>query len=354
MKMKIGSYTIDRSNPPFVIAEMSGNHNSSLEQALLIIDAAATSGAHAIKLQTFNADSMTLNIDASAFKVEEGHKLWGGKKLWDLYRESETPREWHPALFERAKARGILCFSTPFDEASVDFLEQFDPPAYKIASFECTDLPLIRHAASTGRPLIVSTGMASVEEIRRSVDAIREAGCDQIVLLKCTSTYPADPVDTNARAIPLLRELFDCEVGLSDHTGGIGAAVASVALGASVIEKHFVISRDQGGIDAEFSLESEEFAVLVAESCRAWQSLGMSTIGPSDAEQASLRYRRSIFVAADIRAGEFFTRDNLRRVRPGYGLEPQFFDFVLGRRAAADISLGTPLTWELIENNSKQ
>ena len=212
---------------------------------------------------------------------------------------------------------------------------------------------MIRHVASTGRPLIVSTGMASVEEIRRSVDAIREAGCDQIVLLKCTSTYPADPVDTNARAIPLLRELFDCEVGLSDHTGGIGAAVAAVALGASVIEKHFVISRDQGGIDAEFSLESEEFAVLVSESRRAWQSLGMSIIGPSDAEQASLRYRRSIFVAADIRAGECFTRDNLRRVRPGDGLEPQFFDFVLGQSAAVDISLGTPLTWELIENASK-
>lgn len=348
MQVKIGSHVIGRDHPPFIIAEMSGNHNSSLEQALQIVDAAAAAGAHAVKLQTFDADSMTLRSDAPAFRVETGHGLWGGQRLWDLYDQAKTPLEWHPVIFERAREHGLLCFSTPFDERAVDYLETLDPPAYKIASFECTDLPLIRHVAATGRPLIISTGMATAQEIQRTVDTACEAGCQQLVLLKCTSTYPAEPTNTNARTLPLLREIFGCEVGLSDHTGGIGAAVSAVALGATVIEKHFTVSRAAGGVDAAFSLEPSEFASLVVETHRAWLSLGTPHIGPSPAELASLRYRRSIFVAEDIRSGEPFTLQNLRRVRPGHGMEPRFLELVLGRSAVCDIAAGTPLSWDLV------
>ncbi|MFN7696675.1 MAG: pseudaminic acid synthase [Deltaproteobacteria bacterium] len=348
MTLKIGSHFIGREHRPFVVAELSGNHDGRLEQALAILDAAADAGAHALKLQTFDADSMTLRSDAPAFRVDAEHGLWGGRRLWDLYDEGKTPLEWHRPLFERARTRGILCFSTPFDEKAVDFLEEFEPPAYKIASFECIDLPLIRYVASTRRPLILSTGMASLGEIERAVETARAAGCEQLVLLKCTSTYPADPVNTNLRAIPLLRECFGCEVGLSDHTGGVGAAVAAVALGATFIEKHFTISRAAGGVDAAFSLEPPELRALVVETERAWQALGTPRVGPTRAELASLRYRRSIFVSRDVRAGEPFTRENLRRVRPADGLDPQFFEQILGRVAGRDIAAGTPLEWSLV------
>ncbi len=348
MSVQIGPHPVGREHRPFVIAELSGNHDGRLEQALAIVDAAADAGAHAIKLQTFDADAMTLRSDAPAFRVDADHALWGGRTLWDLYDEGKTPLEWHRALFDRARARGILCFSTPFDERAVEFLETLEPPAYKIASFECTDLPLIRCVAATGRPLIMSTGMATLAEIERAVAAARGAGCTQLVLLKCTSTYPAAPTDTNLRAIPLLRENFGCEVGLSDHTAGIGAAVAAVALGATVVEKHFTISRDAGGVDAAFSLEPPELRALVTETERAWAALGTSHIGPSRAELASRRYRRSVFVAEDVRAGERLTERNLRRVRPGDGLEPRYLDQVLGRVAARDLTAGMPLDWSMV------
>lgn len=348
MPVMIGGREIGRQHPPFVVAEMSGNHNGSLERALEIVDAAALAGACAIKLQTFDADSMTLRSSANSFRVPTSHALWGGRNLWDLYRKAETPKSWHRIIFERASSNGILCFSTPFDERAVDFLEELDPPAYKIASFECTDLPLIRYVASTRRPLIISTGMATMDEVKRAVDAALESGCEQLVLMKCTSTYPANEDDSNVNSVPILRDHFKCEVGLSDHTFGLGASVAAVALGASVIEKHFTLDRTFGGVDSDFSLEPAGFCSLVEEVRRGWRALGMAHIGPTEAELDSLRYRRSIFVTEDIRAGEPFTEENVRRLRPADGLEPRHFGVVLGRVAVSDITAGTPLNWGLV------
>jgi pseudaminic acid synthase len=344
--VKIGTVLIGEGNPPFVIAEMSGNHGGSLEKALAIVDAAAEAGAHAVKLQTFDADSMTLRAGASEVTVEATHELWGGRSLWELYDEAHTPLEWHEPLFLRAAERGIVCFSSVFDERGIDYLESLGAPAYKIASFECTDLPLVRRAASTGKPLIVSTGMASLEEIQRTVDAARGGGCRDLVLLKCTSNYPAEASDAHLRTISAMREVFGCEVGLSDHTAGVGVAVAGVALGASVVEKHLVRSREDGGVDAGFSLDAAEFRLLVTECRRAWEAVGRVRFGPTDVERASLRYRRSIYVCSDVCAGETFTVENLRRVRPGEGLEPRFLELVLGRAAAVDLRAGSPLRWE--------
>lgn len=333
---------------PFVIAEMSGNHNKSLETALKIVDAAADCGAHALKMQTFSEDSMTLELDAREFQITDPKSLWAGQSLYGLYKKAKTPLEWHQPIMERARERGILCFSSPFDEAAVDFLETLDVPAYKIASFECTDLPLIRKAASTRKPLIISTGMATIAEIGDSVEAAREAGCDDLVLLKCTSTYPASPENSNLRTIPLMRDTFGCEIGLSDHTLGIGAAVASVAVGATVIEKHFTLDRADGGVDAAFSLEPDEFGSLVRESLIAWQALGQAAIGPSVVEQEARLRRRSIYVAEDMEAGDVFTTLNLRRVRPGFGLPPKYYEAILGRKAAKAIKKGTPMAWNLL------
>lgn len=345
---KIAERDVGPGARPYVIAEMSGNHNQSLDRALEIVDAAALAGADAVKLQTYTAETMTLNIDAPGFVIEDKNSLWAGRQLFDLYKEAYTPWEWHGPIFERAASHGMHCFSTPFDETAVDFLESLGVPAYKIASFENTDLPLIRKVASTGKPMIISTGTANLAEIDEAVRAAREAGCKDLVLLKCTSTYPASPANTNVLTIPHLRSMFGCEVGLSDHTMGVGAAIAAVAHGATVVEKHFTLRRADGGVDSTFSLEPEELKSLVVESERAWQSLGKVSYGPTEAEKKSLLFRRSIYIAEDVRAGEVLTKQNLRCVRPGLGLPPKFFDLLLGRRVNADARKGTPMDWTLL------
>jgi pseudaminic acid synthase len=334
-------------SPPFVIAEMSGNHNKSLERALAIVEAVARSGAQALKIQTYTPDTMTLDINEREFHISDPKSLWAGRSLYDLYGEANTPWEWHCPIFERARELGLIAFSTPFDETSVDFLESLDVPCFKIASFENTDLPLIRRAAATGKPLIVSTGMASVSELGETVTAAREGGCTDLVLLKCTSTYPATAEDSNLLTIPHLRDLFGCEVGISDHTMGVGVAVASVALGASVIEKHFTLDRAEGGVDSAFSMEPAEMSQLVVETERAWQALGHVTYGPSAAEKNSLQYRRSLYIVEDLRAGDVLTRQNVRAIRPGLGLHPKYLEQVLGRKVTRDVARGTALSWSL-------
>ena len=345
---KIAAREVGLSAKPYVIAEMSGNHNQSLDRALAIVDAAADAGADAVKLQTYTAETMTLDVDKPGFVIDDPNSLWTGRQLFELYREAYTPWEWHGPIFERAAARGIHCFSTPFDETAVDFLMSLDVPAFKIASFENTDLPLIRKVAATGKPVLISTGTATVAEIDEAVVAAREAGCRDLVLLKCTSTYPATPANTNVLTIPHLRALHGCEVGLSDHTMGVGAAVAAVAHGATVIEKHFTLRRTDGGVDSSFSLEPEEMDLLVVETERAWQSLGRVKYGPTEAETASLAYRRSVHIAEDVRAGETLTRQNLRCLRPGTGLPPKYYDLLLGRRISRDATKGTPMDWSLL------
>ncbi|GAA0319196.1 pseudaminic acid synthase [Bacillus carboniphilus] len=342
--INIEGIEIGPNHKPFIIAEMSGNHNQSLERALEIVEAAAKAGAHALKIQTYTADTMTLNIENPDFKIIDENSLWNGQNLYQLYQQAYTPWEWHKPIFDRARQLGMIPFSTPFDETGVDFLEELDVQLYKIASFENTDLPLIKKVASTGKPMIVSTGMATVAELDELVRTAREAGCKDLILLKCTSTYPATPENTNISTIPHMRELFDVQVGLSDHTMGTGVAVASVALGATIIEKHFTLSRADGGVDSAFSMEPEEMRTLVIETERAWQAMGKVTYGPTKSEKASLKFRRSIYVAKDIKAGERFTKDNIRIVRPGYGLEPKYYERVLTTTAKKDLSAGTPLT----------
>jgi N-acetylneuraminate synthase len=333
---------------PFVIAEMSGNHNQSLERALAIVEAAAESGAHAIKLQTYTADTMTLPLNTGEFFIDDARSLWHGHSLHELYQIAHTPWDWHAPILERAKALGIIAFSTPFDETAVDFLESLDTPCYKIASFENADLPLIRKVAATGKPMIISTGMASLAELDETVRTARAAGCNDLILLKCTSTYPATPENTNLNTIPHLRDLFGCEVGLSDHTHGIGAGVAAVALGATVIEKHFTLSRAEGGVDSAFSMEPAEMTALVTETERAWQALGGIHYGAAEAEKSSMRFRRSIYIAQDVKAGEVLTRENLRIIRPGYGLAPKHYESLLGRRVNRDLAMGTAMVWEYL------
>ncbi|WP_325985688.1 pseudaminic acid synthase [Pseudomonas protegens] len=346
---KIGSRFVGAGHGPLIIAEMSGNHNQSLDVALQIVEAAARAGAHALKLQTYTADTMTLDLAQGEFFIKDPDSLWAGSSLYQLYQQAHTPWEWHQPIFARAKALGMLAFSTPFDESAVDFLESLDVPAYKIASFENTDLPLIRRVAATGKPLIISTGMASIAELDESVRAARQAGCRDLVLLKCSSTYPASPTNSNLLTIPHLRELFGCEVGLSDHSMGVGVSVAAVALGATVIEKHFTLDRAAGGVDASFSLEPAEMASLVLETERAWQAMGRVSYGATQAESKSLVYRRSLYVTQDMQAGELFSADNVRAIRPGLGLAPKHYDALLGRRARQALKRGTALDWAFVE-----
>lgn len=334
---------------PFIIAEMSGNHNQSLERALAIVDAAADAGVDAVKIQTYTADTMTIDIDTGEFFISDKDSLWKGETLYHLYEKAHTPWEWHKAIFERCKERGIMGFSTPFDDTSVDFLEDLGVPCYKIASFENVDLPLIRKVARTGKPIIASTGMTTVAELSDLVQTVRENGCTDLTLLKCTSSYPASPEGTNLRTIPHMRELFGCAVGLSDHTLGIGAAVASVALGAAVIEKHFTLSRAEGGVDAAFSLEPAEMAQLVRECRTAALALGTVSYERAEQEQKSLQFRRSLYVVEDMKAGDVFTEKNLRRIRPGMGLSPKYYDIILGKKANCSITRGTAVQWDLIE-----
>jgi pseudaminic acid synthase len=345
---KIGERDIGPHSRPYLIAEMSGNHNQSLDRALAIVDAAADAGADAVKLQTYTAETMTLNVRRPGFVIEDPDSLWSGRQLYELYKEAYTPWEWHAPIMARAAAHGMHCFSSPFDETAVGFLQSLDVPAYKIASFEATDLPLIRRVAGSGKPMIISTGMATAAEIDDAVRTARQAGCQDVVLLKCTSTYPATPENTNIRTIPNMRDAFGCPVGLSDHTMGCGVAVAAVALGAVIIEKHFTLRRADGGVDSAFSLEPEEFRRLREETERAWLAMGEIKYGGTSAETKSKAFRRTLYIAEDMRAGDVLTTTNLRIVRPGYGLPPKFYDTLLGKRVNKDVVAGTPMSWELL------
>jgi len=333
---------------PFIIAEMSGNHNQSLDRAIAIVDAAADAGAHAIKLQTYTADTMTL---PGVHRIIDEDSIWKGKELYDLYNEAYTPWEWHKPLFEHAKKRGIMAFSSPFDATAVDFLETLDVPMYKIASFENTDWPLLIKVAQTGKPVIMSTGASTLSDIDDAVRVLRDYGCTDLTLLKCTSTYPASPENTNLATIPVMKEIFGCAVGLSDHTMGIGVSVAAIAFGATVIEKHLTISRAEGGVDSTFSMEPHELAALVEEANRAYKAMGSVFFGILPAERKSVKHKRSIYVRKDIKAGEKFTVDNLQVIRPADGLLPRYYNEVLGRTASKELKAGTPLTWDLLLPN---
>ena len=344
--ISISDRYIGKDYPPFLIAEMSGNHNQSINKALEIVDAAAASGASAIKLQTYTADSLTLKITGGDFEIKDKSSLWNGNNLYDLYKKAYTPWEWHKEIFARAKEKNILCFSSPFSEDAVDFLEELECPAYKIASFENNHIPLIKKASSTGKPLIISTGLATLGELEQAVLSARNSGCKKLILLKCTSTYPASPQDTNISTIKHLRKLFDCEVGISDHTFGLGVSTASIAFGATVIEKHFTLSREEGGVDSAFSMEPEEFSQLVVESNRAWESIGKIKYGPTKSEEKSLIFRRSIYVAEDIKKGDKFTNKNLRIVRPGMGAPPFLLKTFIGKTAKKNYPKGSPFNFE--------
>lgn len=341
--------TIGEGSEPFIIAELSGNHDGSIDKALKLVDKAAAAGVHAVKIQTYTADTMTLNIDKDEFLIDDPKSLWHGYNLYQLYEKASTPWDWHEAIFERCAGHEIIGFSSPFDATAVDFLESINAPMYKIASFELTDLPLVKKVAQTGKPLIMSTGMATVAEIMESVETARSAGCQNLALLKCTSAYPAKPADIHLNTIPHMRKLFNCEVGLSDHTLGLGASVASVALGASIIEKHFTLDRSEGGVDSAFSLEPKELADLVHECVAAHQALGVVNYKKSSEETLSATHRRSVYASSDIKAGDVLSSQNIRVIRPGLGLKPKHYEEVLGKKAATDISFGTPINWDLIK-----
>lgn len=331
---------------PYIIAEMSGNHNQSLDRALEIVEAAAQSGAHALKLQTYTADTITMR---GAYTIDDKNSLWAGSELYDLYQQAYTPWEWHKPIFDRARALGMDAFSSPFDESAVDFLETLNVPLYKIASFENTHHPLLRKVAATGKPVIMSTGVASFDDIAESVEVLKTAGAAEIILLKCTSTYPATPENTNLLTIPHMRERWQCEIGLSDHTMGIGVALAAVGLGVRVIEKHFTLNRADGGVDSAFSMEPHEMKALVDESLKAYQALGRIQTEVQAVEEKSLLFKRSIYASRDISAGEAFSSDNLKIIRPALGLAPKHWETVQGKKAKAAITAGTPLSWDVVE-----
>ena len=343
--MQIAGIEIGIDHPPFIIAEMSGNHNQSLERALAIVDAAAFAGVNAIKLQTYTADTMTM---VNTFTIKDPTSPWYGRELYDLYNEAHTPWEWHETIFNHAKKRGLICFSSPFDESAVDFLETLNVPIYKIASFENTDHPLLKKVASMGKPIILSTGVCSFDELNESVSLIRDSGCKDLVLLKCTSTYPSSPENSNINTIPEMSTKFNCLVGLSDHTNGIGVAIAAIALGARVIEKHFTLNRSDGGPDASFSMEPAEMKLLVDESKKAFLGLGSVQYEVQPVEKNSLVFKRSIYIAENIQEGEVFSTNNLRIIRPGIGIAPKYFNSIIGRKSNRKLSKGNPLNWEYI------
>jgi len=348
MSMQIGQLLIGAEHPPVVIAEMSGNHDGSLDKAIKIVEACATSGAQILKLQTYKPETMTLDIGEGEFFINDPTSLWHGKNLFELYRQAMTPWEWHGPIFKRARELGMEAFSSPFDASAVDFLEELEVPAYKIASFEMIDLALIERVASTGKPMIISTGMASICEIEEAICTARKAGCKDLIILKCTSTYPAEPSNSNLLSIPVLRSTFGVEVGLSDHTLGIGAAVASVSLGVRVIEKHVCLNRSDGGVDSAFSLEPSELQQLVDESRNAWHALGNAKPGATEAERSSLRFRRSLYICEDIQAGDLLNTTNLRAIRPGFGLPPRYLSNLIGRRVGRAAKKGEPMKWDLL------
>jgi N-acetylneuraminate synthase (EC 2.5.1.56) len=349
MAINLGERKIGHDYPPFIIAEMSGNHNQSLEKALKIVEAAAKAGAHAIKLQTYTADTMTIDADNASFVINDPDSLWNGQSLYNLYQKAHTPWEWHKQIFDYCNKLGLIGFSTPFDETAVDFLESLNVPAYKIASFENNHLPLIKKVAATGKPLIISIGMATVAELDEMVRTVRVAGCNEIILLKCTSSYPAAPEDINLQTIPHLRKLFDTEVGLSDHTSGVGVSIAGVVLGATVVEKHFTLSRKDGGVDSTFSMEPDEMKRLVDGTLTAWQALGRVRYGPTDNEKSSSLYRRSIYIVEDVKEDDELTLRNTRVIRPGNGLSPKYFDIIIGKKVSCDVKRGTPMSWGFIK-----
>jgi len=346
--VKIGSFVMGPGRAPLIIAEMSGNHNGSLDRALEIVEMAAKAGAHALKLQTYTADTMTIDLSEREFFISDPNSLWNGTSLYQLYQQAHTPWDWHKPIFDRCRELGMIGFSTPFDATAVDFLETLGVPCYKIASFENIDLPLVRKVAATGKPMIISTGLASGAELGETVQAARDAGARDLILLKCTSAYPASPENSNLNTIPHMRELFGCHVGLSDHTMGIGAAIGSAALGAVAIEKHVTLRRADGGVDSAFSLEPEELTTLVVETKRVVEAMGGVAYGPTEAERQSLVYRRSLYIVADLKAGDVLTKENVRAIRPGLGLAPGNLDRVLGRRITRDAPRGTPLSWDLL------
>ena len=349
--IKISSKIISENSPPFVIAEMSGNHNQSIERALKIVELAAKAGAHAIKLQTYKPETMTLDINEYPFLIKDEKSLWSGKKLFDLYRDAMTPWEWHEEIFSFAKKNNIICFSTPFDLEAVDFLENLNVPAYKIASFENNDFDMIKKVIDTKKPILISTGASKLNHISELVGFLKDHHCDNFILLKCTSAYPANPIDSNIKTIPHMKSLFECEVGISDHTLGIGVPLAAVALGASVIEKHFTINRSEGGVDSQFSLEPQEMSALVSESLRAWQSLGKINYDITDAESRSLQFKRSLYIAEDMKSGDLFSKENLKSLRPGFGLEPKYINLFVGKQIKCDAKKGTPLSWDFLNTN---
>ena len=342
----IAGRAIGPDHPPFVICELSGNHNGSLERALAMLDAAAATGADAIKLQTYTADTITLDDDGPDFLIESG--LWAGRRLHELYAEAHTPYAWHAALFARARELGVILFSTPFDDTAVELLEGLDAPAYKIASFEAVDLPLIRRVARAGKPMIISTGLASLDEMAEALAAARDGGCQDVALLHCVSSYPAPVEEANVRTVPDLSKRFDVITGLSDHTPGSAASVAAVALGACIIEKHFTLARSDGGPDAAFSLEPAEFKALVSDCHAAWAALGSPNYSTLGSEAAAAGHRRSLYVVADVAAGEAITAANVRSIRPGYGLAPKHLPEVIGRRAARCLKRGERLSWDML------
>jgi N-acetylneuraminate synthase len=344
----VGHHFIGKDCPPFIIAELSGNHNMSLERALAIIDAAKEAGAHALKIQTYTPDTMTLNIKEREFFIQDETSLWKGKSLYELYGEAHTPWEWHEAIFDRCKKHNLIYLSTPFDATAVDFLETFNPPIYKIASFENTDLPLIKKVAQTKKPMIISTGMSTLEDLYLMVKTAKEAGCPDLVLLKCTSSYPATPANTNISTIKHMQDLFGVQIGLSDHTMGIGVACASVAFGATVIEKHFTLARKDGGVDSAFSLEPDELKNLVVETKRAWESIGSIQYTPTKSEENSKIFRRSIYVCEDMKMGELFNEKNLRCIRPGFGLAPKYYEMLIGKQAKVDLKKGTAMSFDYL------
>jgi pseudaminic acid synthase len=347
--MKIGERTVGDGFPPLIVAEMSGNHNQSLDRALEMVDVAVQAGAQALKIQTYTADTMTIDVDDGDFFISDPNSLWKGKSLYKLYQEAYTPWEWHERIFDRCRHHGIIGFSTPFDETAVDFLEKLDVPCYKIASFELVDLPLIKYVAATGKPMILSTGMADAEEMQEAIDAAREGGCKELAILHCVSGYPAPADDYNLRIIPDMIQRFGLVTGLSDHTLSNTTAIASIAMGVSIIEKHFTLDRSGGGPDDSFSIEPEELKQLCEDSKTAWESLGQVNYARKKSEERNVIFRRSLYVVKDIKAGEVITKENVRCIRPGYGLKPKFLGQVIGRKALHDISYGTPLLLESLE-----
>ncbi|MGF1730514.1 pseudaminic acid synthase [Photobacterium kasasachensis] len=345
----IDGRAIGPNHKPYIIAELSANHNGSIDRALETIEMAKAAGADAIKLQTYTPDTMTIDCDKPDFQVKGG--LWDGYKLYDLYEWAHTPFEWHKAMFEKARELGITVFSTPFDESAVELLEELDAPAYKIASFELTDLPLIKRVAQTGKPMIMSTGMANYQEIKEAVETARDNGCNELVVLHCISGYPSPVDQANLATIPNIAQEFDCIVGLSDHTLGTVVSVASIAMGASLIEKHVTLSREEKGPDSEFSLEPQELKQLCDDTESAWKAIGTAGYERKPVEEASMKFRRSVYFVKDIKAGDVITNDDIRRVRPGYGLAPKYYDDLIGKRAKVDIDFGTATSWDLIDND---